>query len=78
MIAETGSQEARYMAQYQLFEIAGYLKISSSLPLTLMADEPAFLFGERLCRRKREVNPPYHPSPTRRNHVSTKHHRNRV
>ena len=35
MIAETGSQEACYMAQYRLFQIAGYLKISGSLPLTL-------------------------------------------
>ncbi len=35
MIAETGSQEACYMAQYRLFQITGYLKISGSLPLTL-------------------------------------------
>ena len=35
MIAETGSQDVRYMAQYRLFEITGYLKISGSLPLTL-------------------------------------------
>ena len=27
MIAEAGSQEACYMAQYRLFQIAGYLKI---------------------------------------------------
>ena len=32
---EICSQEARYMAQYRLFEITGYLKISGSLPLTL-------------------------------------------
>ncbi|MFC2613351.1 MAG: hypothetical protein ACFNX9_08135 [Eikenella corrodens] len=35
MNTEICSQDARYMAQYRLFEITGYLKISGSLPLTL-------------------------------------------